>query len=154
VETYLIAIEAEDKGSSKPTLAEEKGKGPAEIEDAKKAIEDDTPLGEGPFEQILGGQRYRVHHAEGKVMGVKQLAEDVGFAEQLGYFTWSTIFGAGQDDYLYCCPDNRETYVCRYMADNVAFPKLEAMLSTMSDKNFSDCLAYTHLKVILLTFAF
>jgi hypothetical protein len=60
-----------------------------------------TPLGEGPFEQILGGRRYRVHHAAGKVMGVKQLAEDVGFAEQLGYFTGSTIFGAGQDDYLY-----------------------------------------------------
>jgi hypothetical protein len=32
--------------------------------------------------------------------------------------------------------------------------KLEAMLSTMSDEEFSDCLAYTHLKAILLTFNF
>jgi hypothetical protein len=44
--------------------------------------------------------------------------------------------------------------VCRYMADNVGFPKLEAILSTMSDEDFSDCLSYTHLKVILLTFVF
>jgi hypothetical protein len=39
--------------------------------------------------------------------------------------------------------------VCRYKSDNVGFPKLEAMLSTMSDEDFSDCLAYTHLEVIL-----
>jgi hypothetical protein len=32
-----------------------------------------------------GYQRYRVHHAARKTMGVKQLAEAIGFAEQLGY---------------------------------------------------------------------
>jgi hypothetical protein len=41
---------------------------------------------------------------------------------------------------------------CRYMADNVGFLKLEAMLSTMSDEEFSDYLAYTHLKVIFISF--
>jgi hypothetical protein len=87
-------------------------------------------------------------------MGLKQLAEAVGFAEQLGYPSGYTIFGGGQDDYLYCCPDSRETDVCRYMAGNVGFPKLEAMMSTMSEEDFSDCLTYTHLKVILLTFVF
>jgi hypothetical protein len=40
--TPSVVIAAEDKGSSKPALAEEKGKGPAELEEAKKAIEDDT----------------------------------------------------------------------------------------------------------------
>jgi hypothetical protein len=44
--------------------------------------------------------------------------------------------------------------VCHYMADNVGFPKLEAMLSTMSNEEFSDCLAYTHLKVICISFCF
>lgn len=96
METLSSAIEAEDKGSSKPTLAEDKGIGPAEIEEAKKAIEDDASLGEGPFDQILGGRRYQVHHAAGKVMGVKQLAEVVGFAEQLGYRSGSTIYGASK----------------------------------------------------------
>jgi hypothetical protein len=47
-----------------------------------------------------------------------------------------------------------ETYVWRFVADYVGFPKLEAMLSTMSDEEFSDCMAYTHLKVILLIFVF
>lgn len=38
--------------------------------------------------------------------------------------------------------------MCHYMADNIGFPKPEAMLSTMSFEDFSDCLAYTHLMVI------
>jgi hypothetical protein len=45
----------EDKGSSKPALAENKGKRSAEFEEAKKAIKDDTPLSEGSFDQDLGG---------------------------------------------------------------------------------------------------
>jgi hypothetical protein len=88
-----VIIEAEDKGSSKPALAE-KGKGPAEADEAKKAIEEDTLLVEGPFDQVLGGRKYRVHHTAGKVMGAKQLAEVVGFVEQLGYPSGSTICGA------------------------------------------------------------
>jgi hypothetical protein len=47
-----------------------------------------------------------------------------------------------------------EIEVCHYMVDNVGFPKLEAMLSTMSNEEFSDCLAYTHLKVICISFCF
>jgi hypothetical protein len=83
VVTPSAIMVAEEKGSSKPSLAKEKGKGFAESEEAKQAIEDDTPLGEGPFDQDR--RRYRVHHAAGKVMDAKQLAEVVGFAEQLGY---------------------------------------------------------------------
>jgi hypothetical protein len=47
-----------------------------------------------------------------------------------------------------------KTEASRYMADNIGFPKLEAMLSTMSSEDFSDCLAYTHLKVTSIGFAF
>jgi hypothetical protein len=47
-----------------------------------------------------------------------------------------------------------ETEVCRYMADNIGFPKLEAMLSTMSSEDFSDYLAYTHLKIIYISFLY
>jgi hypothetical protein len=42
--------------STKPAMVHDKGKEPIEIEEAKKAIEDDTPLGEGPFDQELGGR--------------------------------------------------------------------------------------------------
>jgi hypothetical protein len=40
-----------------------------------------------------------------------------------------------------------EIEACCYMADNICFPKLEAMLSTMSSKDFSNYLANMHLKV-------
>jgi hypothetical protein len=152
--TPSAIMAAEDKGSSKPALAEDKEKGPVEFEEAKKSIKDDTPLGEGPFDQDLGGRRYRVHHAIGKVMGAKQLVEVIGFAEQLGYPSGSIIFVGRPDDYLYWCPDNMETEVCRYMTDNIDFPKLEVMLSTMSSEDFFDYLAYTHLKIISINFCF
>lgn len=87
----------------KPATEAKKGKGPIELEEAKKAIEDDTPLAEGPFDHEFGCCRYRVHHSLGKVMGAKQLPEAMGFAEQLGYPSGSTIFGGGLDDYLYYC---------------------------------------------------
>jgi hypothetical protein len=95
-----------------------------------------------------------VHHTAVKVMGANQLTEAIGFAEHLGYPLESTIFGGGLDDYLYCCPDNMETEVCRYMADNIGFPKLEAMLSILSSEEFSDYLAYMHLKVLSIDFDF
>jgi hypothetical protein len=53
VETPSRAIEAEDKGYSKPTLAEDKGKGSAKIEEAKKAIEYDTHSVKGPLTKSL-----------------------------------------------------------------------------------------------------
>lgn len=87
-------------------------------------------------------------------MGTKQLVEAVGFAKLLGYPSGSTIFGGAQDDYMYCCPDNMERDVCCYMAKNVGFLKLEAMLSAMSDEDFYGGLDYTHIKVIFLIFMF
>jgi hypothetical protein len=49
---------SEEKGSSKPTLVEDKDKGPATIEEAKKAVEDDTPLGEGTRFIMLRGRSW------------------------------------------------------------------------------------------------
>jgi hypothetical protein len=72
------------------------GKGPTKIEEAKKAIEDDTPFGKGPFDQDMGARRYMVHHDAGKVMGAKKLTEAIGFAEQLGYPLGLLSLGAGQ----------------------------------------------------------
>jgi hypothetical protein len=51
--TPSVIIVAEDKGSLEPALAEEKGKGLAEFKEAKKAIEDDTPFGDGPSTKTL-----------------------------------------------------------------------------------------------------
>ncbi|KAL5647144.1 hypothetical protein ACJX0J_041499, partial [Zea mays] len=67
VATPLATVVAEENvGSSKPIMAEDKGKKPAELEDAKKAIEDDAPLGEGPFDQELGGRKSEVSRLRNK----------------------------------------------------------------------------------------
>jgi hypothetical protein len=87
-------------------------------------------------------------------MGAKQLAKAIGFVEQLRYPLGATIFGGGPNDYLYCCTYSMEDEACCHMANNIGFPKLEAMLSTMSSKGFSNGLAYTHLKVTSIGFVF
>lgn len=71
-------------------------------------------------------------------IGMKQLAKAMGFAKQLGYPSRSTIFREGQDDYLSCFPDSLETKACCCIARNISFSKLEAMLSLMPSKEFSD----------------
>ena len=62
-------------------------------------------------------------------MDTKQLAKVVGFAELLGYPSGFTIFSGGPSDFLYYYPNGQENDVCRYMVDNIGFPKLEAILS-------------------------
>jgi hypothetical protein len=42
-------------------------------------------------------------------MGAKEMVEALGFAEQLGYPSGSTIFGGGLDNNLYCYPDSQKT---------------------------------------------
>jgi hypothetical protein len=45
-----------------------------------------------------------------------------------------------------------EIEVYCYMTDNIGFPNLEAMILNMSSEDFSDFMAYTHLKVISIDF--
>jgi hypothetical protein len=55
--------------------------------------------------------------------------------------------GTNEDDFLYCLSDNKEISVCREMARNMGFPKLELGLSVMSKDDLVDSLAYNSLKV-------
>jgi hypothetical protein len=55
--------------------------------------------------------------------------------------------GTDEDNFLYCLPDNKEISVCREMARNIGFPKLELGLSAMSKDDLADNLAYNSLKV-------
>jgi hypothetical protein len=58
--------------------------------------------------------------------------------------------GTDEDDFLYCLSDNKEISVCREMARNIGFPKLEVGLSAMSKNDLADSLAYNSLKVKML----
>jgi hypothetical protein len=55
--------------------------------------------------------------------------------------------GTDEDDFLYYLPNNKEVSICREMARNMGFPKLEAGLSAMSKDDLADSLAYNRLKV-------
>jgi hypothetical protein len=55
--------------------------------------------------------------------------------------------GDGEEDFLYCLPDNKEINVCREMMNNMGFPKLELGLSAMTKDQLADDLAFNSLKV-------
>jgi hypothetical protein len=55
--------------------------------------------------------------------------------------------GTDEDDFLYCLLDNKEISVCREMAKNMGFPKLEVGMSAMSKDDLANNLAYNSLKV-------
>jgi hypothetical protein len=55
--------------------------------------------------------------------------------------------GTEEDDFLYYLLDNKKISVCREMAKNMGFPKLEVGLSAMSKDDLADSLAYNSLKV-------
>jgi hypothetical protein len=132
VVTPSVGLATEDKGSSNPALAEEKGKRTDEAEEAKKAIEDDTSLGEGPFDQVLGVQRYRVHRIAGKVMGQSNLLKPLALRNN-----WGTLHGP-----LFLGADKMVIYTAalttwkQMCADNVGFSKLEAMYQLCMMKTF------------------
>ena len=55
--------------------------------------------------------------------------------------------GTNEADFLYYLLDNKEISVCREMARNIGFPKLEVGLSAILKDDLADSLAYNSLKV-------
>ena len=89
-----------------------------------------------------------IRHASGKQLSEEQIVEAKQYVSDLKYPKGSLVFnGTDEDDFLYCLPDNKEISVCREMAENIGFPKLELGLSAMSKDDLADSLAYNSLKV-------
>jgi hypothetical protein len=79
-----------------------------------------------------------------------QIAEAMQYAKDLKYPPGSLVFnGTDEGDFLYCLPDNKQISVCREMAKNIGFLKLEGGLSAMSKDELADSLAYNSLKVYI-----
>jgi hypothetical protein len=55
--------------------------------------------------------------------------------------------GSGEEDFLYCLPDNKEISVCQEIGRSFGFPKLEDGLSILSKDELADSLAYNSIKV-------
>jgi hypothetical protein len=124
-----------EQGSSDVGLVLEK-------EDTPKKIESPTP--EAPCE----GLDFIIRHASAKRLSEEEIAEAKHYPRELKYPKGALVYnGTDEDDFLYCLPDNKEISVCREMAKNMGFSKLEVGLSAMSKDDLVDSLAYNSLKV-------
>jgi hypothetical protein len=142
VEATIIQAETE-VGPSEPTETE-----PAKIE--KKATEQIasekvlTPAPEGSKESI----DYIIRHASGKGLSQEEKQEAQHYAQKLKYPKGALVFnGNGEEDFLYCLPDNKEISVCWEIGRSIRFPKLEDGLSILSKDELADSLAYNSIKV-------
>jgi hypothetical protein len=78
----------------------------------------------------------------------EKIAEARHYARELKYPKGALVYNdTNEDDFLYCLPDNKEISICREMAKNIGFSKLEVDLSAMSKDDLTDNLAYSSLKV-------
>jgi hypothetical protein len=137
-----------EAGPSEP--AKEKSLETGEEESEREATEQimseqtATPTPEASSE-ILD---FIVRHASGKRLSEKEKREAQFYAQKLKYPKGALIFNdSGEDDFLYCLPDNKEISVCREMSWSFGFPTLEDGLSVLSKDELADNLEYNSLKV-------
>jgi hypothetical protein len=103
-----------------------------------------TPIPEASSE----ASDYVLRHASGKNLTEKEKREAQFYAQKLKYPKGALIFnGSGEEDFLYCLPDNKEISVCREMSKSFGFPTLEDELLVLSKNELADSLAYNSLKV-------
>jgi hypothetical protein len=89
-----------------------------------------------------------IRHASRKRLCEEEIAKARHYAWELKYPKGALVYnGTDEDDFLYCLPNNKEISVCREMAKNMGFSKLEVGLSAMSKDDLADSLAYNSLKV-------
>jgi hypothetical protein len=142
VEAATIQAETE-AGPSEPTETE-----PAVVEE--KATEQiasekvEAPASEASKESA----DYIIRHASGKILSQEENLEALHYAQKLKYPKGALVFnGSGEEDFLYCLPDNKEISVCREIGRSIGFSKLEDGLSILSKDELADSLAYNSIKV-------
>jgi hypothetical protein len=147
VETTITQAETEAgptmPAETKPAELEEK----ATEEKATKQISFEkvaTPASEDLKESI----DYIIRHASGKRLSQEEEREAQHYAKKLKYPKGALVFnGSGEEDFLYCLPDNKEISVCREIGRSFRFPKLEDGLSILSKDELADSLANNSIKV-------
>jgi hypothetical protein len=98
---------------------------------------------------------YIIRHALGKELSQEEMLEAWHYAQKLKYPKGALVFnGSGEEDFLYCLPDNKEIFVCREIGKSIEFPKLEDGLLILSKDELADSLAYNSIKVWKLTLNF
>jgi hypothetical protein len=149
IEVEAATIEAGiDTGPSKSAKKES-----AEIEEVateEKVIEQistekiTTPT----LEALKESNDYIIRHASGKGLSKEEEREAQHYAQKLKYSKGALVFnGSGEEDFLYCLPDNKEISIYREMGRSFGFPKLEDGLLVLSKDELADSLAYNSIKV-------
>jgi hypothetical protein len=91
---------------------------------------------------------YIIHHTSGKRLSEEEKQEAQHYAQKLKYSKGALVFNrSGDEDFLYCLPDNKEISICREMGRSFGFPTLEDGLSVLSKDELADSLAYNSIKV-------
>jgi hypothetical protein len=129
---------------------------PAEIKPAKieeeateeKAAEQISSEKVATPEALKESIDYIIRHASGKGLSQEEKQEAQHYAQKLKYPKGALVFnGSGEEDFLYCLPDNKEISVCREIGRSIGLPKLEDGLSILSKDELTDSLAYNSIKV-------
>jgi hypothetical protein len=103
-----------------------------------------TPAPEALKESI----DYIIRHASGNRLSQEEKREAQHYAQKLKYPKGALVFnGSGEEDFLYCLPDNKEISVYREIGRSIGFPKLDDGLSILSKDELADNLAYNSIKV-------
>jgi hypothetical protein len=56
---------------------------------------------------------YIIRHASGKELSQEEMLEARHYAQKLKYPKGALVFnGSGEEDFLYCLPDNKEISIC------------------------------------------
>jgi DNA-directed RNA polymerase beta subunit len=147
VEAAISQASAEDGPSE---LTEKK---PSEIEE--KAIEEKASDQTSPEKVATPGPEalkesidYIIRHASGKTLSKEEKREAQHYAQKLKYLKGALVFnGSGEEDFLYCLPDNKEISVSPEIGRSFGFLKLEDGLSVLSKDELADSLAYNSIKV-------
>jgi hypothetical protein len=85
---------------------------------------------------------YIIRHSSGKVLSQEEMLDAQHYAQKLKYLKGALVFnGSGEEDFLYCLPDNKEISVCWEIGKSIGFPKLEDGLSILSKDELADSLA-------------
>jgi hypothetical protein len=142
VEAIIIQTETE-AGPSEPTEIKPAGiEEKATEEKATDQISSEnvaTPAPEALEESI----DYIIRHASGKGLSQEEKREAQHYAPKLKYPNGALVFnGSGEEDFVYCLPDNKEISVCREIGRSIGFLKLEDGLSILSNDELADNLAY------------
>jgi hypothetical protein len=91
---------------------------------------------------------YIIRHASGKGLSQEEKLEARHYAQKLKYPKGALVFnGSGEEDFLYCLPDNKEISICREIGRSIRFPKLEDGLSILPKDELADSLAFNNIKV-------